>query len=531
MRRRDFLEMVGRVGGSAALHGTMEALGLLAVPTSKAFALSGRGEGKKVLVLGAGLAGMTVAYELGKLGYDTRVLEARTRPGGRCHTARRGVVEQDTDGHVQTCGFDEGLYYNPGPMRIPYHHTVTLDYCRELGVALEVFNNVNEGGYHYAEALPGEAPVGGLAGKRVRIREGRADLYGYTAELLAKAINEHELDEMLTAEDHDRFLEFLTAYGRLGKDYKYHGSDTRGFATPRGAGNRPGTVADPYALHDLVMSGLGARLGSERMLDMQMVMFQPVGGMDRIAAGFAKQLGPRITYEAVVKEIRRAGEGVRVVYADRAGHLKEVRADACVCAIPLPVLKGIPADFSPEMATAIASVPYGETGKIGLQFNRRFWEEDDQIFGGTSSTNLPISQVVYPSYGFLGRKGVLIGSYANGKRAVELGNLAPPERIAQALAQGAKIHPQYPQHFEHGFAISWHKSPYSLGGWASYKDDTRRNCYPILCQPDGPIHLAGEHLSYLTGWMAGAFESARAVATTVHMRLVQKTTIAYQGAA
>ena len=90
------------------------------------------------LILGAGLAGMTVAYELGKVGYDCRVLEARARPGGRVFTVRRGTVSEE-DGPSQTAAFDDGLYFNAGPMRISHHHHTTLAYCRELQVPMEVF--------------------------------------------------------------------------------------------------------------------------------------------------------------------------------------------------------------------------------------------------------------------------------------------------------------------------------------------------------------------------------------------------------
>lgn len=73
---------------------------------------------------GAGLAGLTVAYELGKLGklgYKTTILEARMRPGERCHTIRRGTVSEE-EGSTQTAAFDKGTCCNPGPMRIPHHH-------------------------------------------------------------------------------------------------------------------------------------------------------------------------------------------------------------------------------------------------------------------------------------------------------------------------------------------------------------------------------------------------------------------------
>lgn len=116
----------------------MTGLGLLASPTQAPFNLTGRVSGVRVVILGAGVAGMTAAYELGKVGYDCRVLEARGRPGGRVFTVRRGTVSEE-DGPSQTAAFDDGLYFNAGPMRISHHHELTLAYCRELQVPVEVF--------------------------------------------------------------------------------------------------------------------------------------------------------------------------------------------------------------------------------------------------------------------------------------------------------------------------------------------------------------------------------------------------------
>ena len=244
-------------------------------------------------------------------------------------------------------------------------------------------------------------------------------------------------------------------------------------------------------------------------------MFQPVGGIDQIAKALERQVRQLITFGAVVQEIRKTPEGVRIVYADKSGRTEQVTADYCICTIPLPVLKSIPSDFSPDMQQAIASVAYAVTGKSGLQFNRRFWEEDEDIFGGISSTNQAITQVWYPSNGYLSNKGVVLGYYNFGSSAAEVGNLTPEQRLSLALEQGSKIHPQYDNHFENGFSLFWSTVPYNLGGWAEYSTEVRQQYYPRLNQPDGNIYLCGEHLSYLTGWMAGAFESARLVTSQI----------------
>ena len=79
------------------------------------------------------------------------------------------------------------------------------------------------------------------------------------------------------------------------------------------------------------------------------------------------------------------------------------------------------------MRAAISAVPYAPAVKIGLQFSRRFWEEDEHIFGGISYTDQPIRQIGYPNYGFnRGGKGVLLGAYLfGGANAYEFTAMSP----------------------------------------------------------------------------------------------------------
>lgn len=508
--RRQFVSGVARAGGSA--YAAMLALGLLADVPARPLKLTGSGRGTRVVILGAGLAGMCAAYELGTLGYDCVLLEARARAGGRAWTVRRRTEETELGGTRQAATFDEDLYFNPGPARIPQHHHAVLDYCKELGVPVEAFVNANDAAYAYHA---GDGPLGG---RRVRMREARADLRGYTSELLAKAVRRDALDQPLTAEDRDRLLDYLRREGDLGAELSYHGSDRRGYAVAPGAGPQPGRVDPPYDLGALLRAGLGDDLSLDYAYTQQMPMFQISGGTDRLAAAFERRVGARIRYETEVRAIRRRGEGVAVAYAERDGGEGEVTGAFCICTIPLPVLRAIPADFSPEMQAAIGAVAYAPAVKVGLQFSRRFWEEDDRIFGGISRTNTAITQIWYPSSGYLGQKGILVGAYAFGRDAVELGNLSPAERQSRALDEGRHIHPQYDEAFESSFSVAWQHVPYSLGGWATYSAADRARHYPVLTEPDGPFFLAGEHLSYLTGWMAGALESARRAAAALHAR-------------
>jgi monoamine oxidase len=502
LTRRVFLKRLAAAGSVSIAYEAMIGLGLLAAPRQAPFNLSGRVSGVRVVILGAGLAGMTVAYELGKVGVDCRLLEARTRPGGRVFTVRRATVSEE-DGPSQTAAFDEGQYFNAGPMRISHHHHTTLSYCRELQVATEVFVPDCESAY-LAQTR------GALAGQKIRLREARADFDGYIAELLSKALSQAQLDQPLTADDRDRVLAYLRGLGALDERRQYVGSSRRGLD----AAGRP---TAPVALRDL-FSGIPP-FYVQTDWSSQPTMMQVAGGMDRLPAALAAKLANRITYRAAVREIRQSDKGVWVMYADAAGRVHRVDADYCVTTIPLPVLTGVEKDLSQPVQSAIAAARYDGAGKIGLQFKRRFWEQDDEIYGGRSWTDQEVGQIIYPSHGFTTTKGLLIGYYLDFRGTMRQ---RPPAEIQRlALEQGARVHPQYPQEFESAFSVTWARVPWSRGSWRS-ESRAAHEALAVLRQPDGRVHFAGDYMTDMSSWMQGAFESARDTATALHKRAVTR---------
>ena len=502
--RRQFLTRLGAAGSVSLAYEAMTGLGLLAAPAQQTpFGLSGRVSGVRVVILGGGLAGMTAAYELGKAGYDCRVLEARARPGGRVFTVRRGTVSEE-DGPGQTCAFDDGLYLNAGPMRIPYSHQTTLGYCRELQVPTEVFVPDCESAYVALTRGP-------LAGRRVRLREARADFDGYIAELLSKALSQSQLDQPLTAQDRDRVLAYLRGLGALDQRGQYRGSYRRG-------PDAQGGPSAPLALSEL-FGGIPSFYVQTDFFS-QPTMMQVTGGMDRLPAALAARLGRRIAYRAVVREIRQSERGVWVIYADAKGQAQRVDADYCISTIPLPVLRDIQTDFSAPVRSAIAAAVYDSAGRIGLQFRRRFWEQDDQIYGGRSWTDQEIGQILYPSHGFGSSKGVLVGYFLDFKRTMV--DRPPAERQRLALEQGARIHPQYTTEFETAFSVSWPRVPWNRGSWRSESPAALQALAP-LSQPDGRVHFAGDYMTSLSSFMQGAFDSAREVAAAIHKRALTRS--------
>jgi monoamine oxidase len=504
--RREFLRRVAGAGGYRATYLTMRALGLMAPAMAEPVKLErGSAHGAKVVILGAGVAGLSAAYELTRAGYDCIVLEARERVGGRNFTVRRGSAIEMTDGSRQLCAFDPGLYWNAGPARLPSHHQAVLGYCRELGVPLEVEVNSSRG----ARLLNPAANDG----KPIELRQAINDTRGAISELLGKAINAGALDEELTAHDKERMLAFLKRYGDLTPDLKFRGSTRSGYKTLPGAAGEIELKRDAIPLPVLLDADMWGAMLFEESFDFQATMFQPVGGMDRLPEAFAKRLGNIVHLASEVTALRRQGDGARITYLDkRTRQQRSIDAAYCLVTIPLKVLAGIDTDFAPAHKAAIRAINYGDAIKIGWQA-RRFWETEDQIYGGISWVKGPTALVWYPSDRFFADKGILLGGYLTRDDADTFASKPIAEQLAASRAAVEGLHPGRSHELEHGMAVTWSKMPYSLGITARFRADQESE-YALLGTPDGPFYFAGEHLAHVGAWQEGAILSAR---HTIHM--------------
>jgi monoamine oxidase len=522
--RRDLLALIGAVSGSAAMYHAMTSLGFASDSRyTGPIKLEGDPRGASVLVLGAGLAGLTAALELRKAGYSVRILEFNSRAGGRNWTLRGADSFTELGGQRQVCGFEQGLYFNPGPWRIPYHHRAILDYCKRLGVALEPFIQLNHNAYLHA--------AGAFAGAPQRIRDIKTDFQGHVSELLAKVTQQGRLDEAVSREDREILLQALRSWGALDANYAYKANlisgNFRGFARAAGGGLGAAPVpGEPIDLSEILQSRLWRYLQNFALHTFQATMFQPVGGMDMIGKAFAREVGDLIRYGAKVTRIQQDERGVIVTFTDASSPAapQQARADWCVCTIPLSILSQLPIDVGRRMKAAIDAVPYAPSVKIGLQFRRRFWEEDEAIYGGISYTDLPIRQIAYPNTGLNSAgRGVLLGAYIfDGPNAYEFTSMQPAERIARAVEFGARLHPQYRSEYENGIAVAWHRVPFTLGCAGNWTDQARADHYDNLCQVDGRIVLAGEHASCIPAWQEGAILSALDAITRLHDRVVRQ---------
>lgn len=503
--RRHFLNQIALAGGYAAAFSAMNALGMM--PRAEASTLPDMpadfGKGKKVVILGGAIAGMTAAYELRKAGFEPVILEAQDRPGGRNWTARKGTKLDFIDGTKQECTWDEGQYFNMGPARIPSIHTHLLKYCQELGVLLEVEVNTSRSTFMQADAMNG--------GKPVQQRQVIHDTRGYISELLVKAIDKHTLDDALTPTDIAKLREFLGHFGALNGKGIYESSERAGYEVPRGAGPVEAKFHTPIPLSELLAADMSKGEFYEEHIDWQATMFQPVGGMDRIAYAFAKSLGDIIHYSAPVSEIRNTGKGVRIVYTE-GGAKKVMDADFCISTMPAPLLKKMKGNLSPATMKAAQTIKADSLYKIAWE-SPRFWEKESNIYGGISFLQQPVDLVWYPSWEFFSEKGVIVAGFnlitEPDGTPTAMGKLPSMEaRFAESRRSVELLHPGHGKDLSKPFYMNWAQIPYQEGCVGMSDAPGMLDAYTQLNKPDGNVYFAADWLSRLSGWQEGGILSA-----------------------
>jgi monoamine oxidase len=517
LSRRQFLKRIGTLGGLGAVYHGMAKFGLL--PLAQAYTGPPRidqraGEGQHIVILGAGIGGLCAAYLLRNTKFKVTILEPNPYVGGRCLTLRRGdmVREEGTDPQgnplrPSICDFDQGpdFYFNAGPGRIPQSHTAVLNYCKELKVTLQPYifacrsNLLQNDNFNL--------------GKPVPLRWVKHDLRGHIAELLAQAARSDQLNQFVTPGNREAFRRMVRYYGSLkgqNQSLKYLGTSRGGYQQKPGAGMNPGVLRPPFDLNELLESEFWQTgLFSDMYLYWQTSLLQAEGGMDHIPNAFRDNLDPKtqIQLNAKATGISQTADKIFIKHTMSDVPLK---ADYCIATMA-PTLLGriLDVSFLRSFKAALADIYMVPACKVGWQAKSRFWEAENEIYGGISWTNHIIKQLWYPSYGFHARQGILTGAYNYGEAARIFGSMSPEERMAAALEGGEKFHPNlFERNVEKGISIAWQNMPNQAGGWAYYKDQTENPAYLAINKPQGRLILAGDYFSFLSGWMEGAVRSA-----------------------
>lgn len=541
--RRRFLEGLAVAGGGLALN---QALHLFGEERAHAQDLSsgpgmlkvpeGHGGGRKVVILGAGVSGLTTAFELLRpgSGYQVTVLEANAKVGGRSLTLRPGDVLREDGWPPQRCTFQSepgepfAPYLNAGPGRIPSAHIHLLHYCKQLAVELEVYVMQSRSNLVFQE---------GSFGDQTQVdRHLASDVRGYISECLYKVVDgcvpEAQRDALRSLlatfgmlDDHGRYV--VTEDGK--RVYANFGLADGGMARPgyrKLPGVEEGVPVEPLDFGEILESKFweGTRFYQPQDFPWQPTLFQPVGGMDRIVQAFNREVtrrGGTVLLEAVVRHIGKR-DGKFVVRYDTPSGPREEIADVCVSNIPIPLLQ-------PSLDLSIFNDAYREslqavfgsegflapTCKVGWQAERKLWQSHTEkrvvpIFGGISWTSHSMTQLWYPSEQYHARLGVLTGAYNFGDNAIEYGDHPPEWRLREAREGAAQLAGvEFAQGLGHGISIAWQNMRYERGGWANWTvvpDGVEH--YNTLLKGDNDFFICGDQLSVLPGWQEGAVASA-----------------------
>ncbi|WP_373073362.1 flavin monoamine oxidase family protein [Zeaxanthinibacter enoshimensis] len=481
--RRNFLRLSALSAGFAITH-PLSALSVHDTWNKK------RGKPQKVLILGAGMAGMSAALELIKLGHEVIILEGQSRAGGRIRTLREP--------------FPEGLYADMGAARIPENHEWTMKYIKEYDLKLQLFNPV-EGDYIHL-----------MKGKRIRYNsQSPASLDNYPVNLTSE-----ELNMGWTGISTAPFQELVAKLG-----------DPKAMDWP------PQSISgyDAYSLKeflkqsgysseiaDLLMIGWETKLGMdmsilEVMRELSLSFGAPrykiVGGNDLLPTRMAGALSDHIQYGSKVLAIEQSENDV-VVHVSKNEQNKKFTADRVICTFPLPVIKKMEfmRTLSREKQRAINELTYWDLSRTVIQVSDRYWKKDN--LNGFAATDRPM-EIWDPNYEIDSKRG-LIAAYAKNDDSQLMDGWSDKERMDFAAGQVNKAFPGLMDHFEGGFTKCWKEDPWALGAHSIGTRNQMTALLPHLIKQEGRVYFAGEHASAYHGWIQGAIESGNRAAKEIN---------------
>ena len=447
---------------------------------------------RHVVIVGAGIAGLTAGLLLKEAGHRVTILEARNRLGGRIYTYR---------------GFAGRMYGEFGAMRFPRQHRLGQHLIHErFGLATTPFGMEDQDTFIH------------LGGRSVRRSDFTPESFDFSlppgergrppADILRDAM-QPLIDLAAEPGGWDRLIERYDRYSLLG------------FLLERGVSEPAISLLGPVfnlegRLHFSLVEWF-SHWHEDVFGDLEFI----VDGADTLADAFAPALLRDTRLGAEVQAIEQHPDGVIVHWRDGVGAMASLQADECLVTVPFVLLRHMEIDgLDPDKWFTIRNVYYGRAHKIFMQFSRPWWAQDYGITHGVTVTDLAIRNVVYTPAGQdpdTGR-GVIIASYAWEQDSMAYSMLDEGARIAQALQDLAKIHPEAASTFEFGVSHDWALDRHGGGIGPLFRPfEMTSSFYDDVVRPVGRVWFANDACDRRARrWIEGAIAAAVKNAYAIH---------------
>ncbi|MDB4919058.1 FAD-dependent oxidoreductase [Mucilaginibacter sp.] len=454
--------------------------------------------GKKVIIIGAGIAGLSAGSELKKLGYDVQILEAQDdHIGGRLRTWRDGDIHAEL-----------------GAMRIPKSHTLTRLYIDECGLKLRPFVQDSKKTFTFIRGRRFQRTDAGIQASKLLFNLSDAekgknlmDLWqqavlsiigDFTREERADIFSIQPVTEKIKQLDRSSLYEAFKKAGLTEEATEY--------------------VLTHFGLETYLQTSLAEHIREEMDATWDPTDFAELEqGTDSLAAAVYAHLRDETVISAKVFRIHQGEHTADVYYRDKSNKEVKVTGDWVICTAPLGLVSkmDVSGALSPQKIRAIRRVNYDSSTKIVVKTRNRFWELKDEIFGGGTIYDGPAGHTWYPSDNSVKRDpkvsaspSFLLASYTWGQQARRVDALPEEALKGFVLKELRKVHP-YVQD-EDIINIkrwSWTTHPWSSGAFAFFNPGEHQFLYKELKTPDGKVLLAGEHCSLTHSWIQGSLES------------------------
>ncbi|MGH8000933.1 MAG: flavin monoamine oxidase family protein [Brasilonema sp.] len=459
-------------------------------------------KGKRITILGAGIAGLVAAYELERLGHQVDIMEASPRIGGRVWTHRFGN-EPDAP------------YAELGAMRIPSEHQHTLHYVSEMGLDEKLCK--------FVTVFEEQNAFMNIQGKIFRMKDAprlfqeryqgiftdnryseKTQLFAGWLKTIVDTISPGNLRESLEQDLKSHLMDELE---RLDLE-PYFSEDGETIDLQAFIKDNPSFRARCSKALDMFFSDI--------LVETSHDLLQLKGGMDQLIQRLVTSIEAPIQCNQKIVAIRVRQDHVELDYLEN-GQLHTRSCDYVLCTIPFSVLRKMElSGFDDRKLESIHNTIYCPATKVAFHTEQAFWEKQG-IKGGASFSGHGVRQTYYPSVKFNPESGsTMLASYTIGDDAQRLGMMSEQERHAYVKNRVSKVHPelQTPGMVLNVASIAWGNYEWSAGGctvhWSDDMSDESNHTISYLeaARPQNTLFFAGEHCSKYPAWLQGSIESA-----------------------